>query len=279
MSATTTAAKDARRRRMGQTVRAYAPLPALAEEELDATSGKGKQAAKEAKDAKAELRERDAASTASTRCTIAESCQVSVADGEFSSSGRTACSSLEEERVTRSKITSWESLPYGQYLRPYKHHAHCTDDVWLASRLLEMIAISEVDAELIKLLLKCLKFLRLCDYSAEDICSILAHTSAYFADAYQIFGAKMSGAEVGNVLATQMFIAHCYVQDEACPLSVWHQHLFRKYCTLKMLDAAVLRLMEVRGYKLRLEQQELQHRYDAFLQTLRARPPCCETVA
>merc|ERR1719253_1725401 len=112
-----------------------------------------------------------------------------------------------------------------------------------------------------KLLLRALKLLRLCDYSLEDLCSILAHASAYFIDAFGLCGSVMDQSEVGNVLATLMFVAHCYVQDETCPLHVWHQHLFRKYCPLRTLNAAIVRLLEIRRYVLRLDSQDLSTRY------------------
>jgi len=109
--------------------------------------------------------------------------------------------------------------------------------------------------------LRALKFLHLCDYSVDDICSILAHASSYFGDVYVLCGSHMDPVEVGNILVTLMFVAHCYVQDETCPLHVWHKHLFRKYCPLSKLSAAVLRLMEIRGYVLRLDLEELGYRY------------------
>jgi len=106
-----------------------------------------------------------------------------------------------------------------------------------------------------------LKFLRHCSYSAVDICSILAHASAYFADVYVLCGDLMSPAEVGNVLVTLMFVAHCYVQDETCPLHVWHKYLFKKYCNLRTLNAAVVRLLKMRQYTLGLDVEESTRRF------------------
>jgi len=80
-------------------------------------------------------------------------------------------------------------------------------------------------------------------------------------DAFGLCGSVMDSSEVGNVLVTLMFVAHCYVQDETCPLHVWHQHLFRKYCPLRTLNAAIVRLLEIRRYVLRLDSQDLSTRY------------------
>merc|ERR1711920_708127 len=132
--------------------------------------------------------------------------------------------------------------------------------------------MGDMDGDGVKLILRALKFLRLCDYSVEDICCILAHASAYFLDAYKLCGEHMDRSELGNVLATLMFVAHCYVQDETCPLHVWHQHLFHKYCPLKTLNAAIVRLLEIRHYVLRLESEDLHGRFTYLRSSLRWGP-------
>jgi len=82
---------------------------------------------------------------------------------------------------------------------------------------------------------------------------------------------QMDTCEVGNVLTTLIFIAHCYVQDETCPLQVWHQHLFKSYCTLRTLNVAIFRLMEIRRYILRLGQEDFDRRYFSLLQAAQRR--------
>jgi len=178
--------------------------------------------------------------------------------------------SVEQSRST-TELIAWDEIPLGHRIQPYRRHAHCTDDIHLLSCFLELIQLPDVDGDTVKLLLRTIKFLRLCDYSVEDICSILAHASAYFFDAYALCGNHMDSSEVGNVLVTLMFVAHCYVQDETCPLHVWHQHLFRKYCPLKTLNAAIIRLLEIRCYVLRLETQDLNDRFTRLLQKVQRR--------
>jgi hypothetical protein len=131
---------------------------------------------------------------------------------------------------------------------------------------LSELAEEDVTGDSIKLLLRVFRFLHLCDYSMEDICSILAHASVYFRDVFKLCGDQMGSSEVGNVLATLIFIAHCYVQDETCPLHMWHKHLFRKYCALNTLNAAVMRLLEIRRHMLRLESKTLDHNFRSLLQ-------------
>lgn len=160
----------------------------------------------------------------------------------------------------------WDQVPLGYRIHPYRGYAHCADDIYLLGCFLELSLLTDIDGDSTKLLLRAIKLQRLCDYSSEDICSILAHASAYFIDAYSLCGTDMSTNELGNVLATLMFVAHCYVQDETCPLHVWHQHLFRKYCPLRTLNAAIVRLLEIRCYVLRLPTSDLEHRYSRLIQ-------------
>lgn len=166
----------------------------------------------------------------------------------------------------RPEVINWSTVRLGHRIEPYAGYAHSASDVYLFASFLELAELEDIEGEAVKLMLRTIKFLNLCDYSVEDICSILAHASAYFLDAYSLCGHAMDTSEVGNVLACLTFIAHCYMQDETCPLNIWHQHLFRKYCPLKTLNAAVMRLLQIRGFRLRLEEEDLQLRFKTLLQ-------------
>jgi len=205
----------------------------------------------------------DTEGSASTPSVIPFSEEVSTVTGSItgdSSSERSGLSSDGSSRHGRDKIV-WDELRLGHRIQPYRHYAHCADDVRLLSRFLELARLPDVEGECVKLCLRAIKLLRLCDYSLEDIASTLAHASSYFLDAYGLCGSHMDASEIGNVLVTLMFVAHCYIQDETCPLRVWHQHLFRKYCPLKTLNSAVIRLLEIRKYILRIDDDELDERY------------------
>lgn len=175
-----------------------------------------------------------------------------------------------------TEVIKWTEVRLGHRIEPFSGYAHCADDVHLLACFLELSELPDIDGDAVKLMLRTLKFLRLCDYSVEDLCSILAHASSYFIDAYALCGSQMDTSEVGNVLATLTFVAHCYCQDETCPLHVWHQHLFRKYCPLKTLNAAVVRLLQIRRYVLRLEEKDLGQRFATLIRaahTTRHRSP------
>lgn len=168
-----------------------------------------------------------------------------------SSAGHTSTSLEGVESV------AWESLAFRQDLWPLRSYAHHPEDIPLISKFLELTPLTSIVPAAGKLLLRVLRFLHMCDYRLEDICAILAHASAYFMDVYSQC-AGMQATEVGHILATLIFIAHCYVQDETCPLNIWQKHLFKKYCSLKVLNMAVIRLLEIRSW-LNARRQLLMH--------------------
>jgi len=160
---------------------------------------------------------------------------------------------------------AWDAVRLGVQIEPCSRYASCTDDIHLLSALFLLVQFDDVHSDSIKLLFKTLRFLRLCDYSTEDICVILAHASTYFLDAHALCGNEMDARESGNVLSLLMFVAHCYVQDETCPIKVWHHHLFRRYCTLPTLNLAVVRLLEIRRYRLRIPDEDLDRCMESLL--------------
>jgi hypothetical protein len=154
----------------------------------------------------------------------------------------------------------FSELAFGQHIEPMSRYANTANDIYLLNAFLELSEVQDIDGSSIKLVLLALKFLRNCQYSAVDICSICAHASAYFVDVHSLCGNLMAPEEVGNVLVTAMFLAHSYIQDETCPLYVWHRYLFKGYCCVRELSEAVMRVMTIRRYVLRLADEDLRVR-------------------
>mmetsp|Transcript_32457 Transcript_32457/g.92493 ORF Transcript_32457/g.92493 Transcript_32457/m.92493 type:complete len:266 (+) Transcript_32457:42-839(+) len=170
------------------------------------------------------------------------------------------CGSSDGSTKMRARIVelvSWERVALGTKIKPHCTSAHCAADIYLLSAFLTMSRLQDIGGDGIRLLLRALKFLRLCDYSAEDIASILAHTCEYMKDVLKVCGDRMDAQEVGNVVVCLMFMAHSWSQDETCPLRVWHRHIFREYCSIKTLNLAVVRLFELRRYRMRLPTQKV----------------------
>lgn len=205
-----------------------------------------------------------ATSSPGKETTAAPVSEVSTATPSLASNS-SDCSTPPVSRRSRTKANIvWDDLSFGAQIEPLQRHAKNADDIYLLNTFLELSKVTDVDACAVKLVLQALMFLRGCSYSSVDICSILAHASAYFADVYALCGDFMGPSEVANVLVTAMFVAHSYTQDETCPLRVWHQYLFKRYCSLKGVSAASMRIMSIRGYVLRLPDDELAEKNKAL---------------
>merc|ERR1719277_2448248 len=103
--------------------------------------------------------------------------------------------------------------------------------------------------------------LRSCGYHMHDVCVVLAHASVYFNDVSKKCD-KMSPGESGYIVVLLIYLAHSYVQDENCQLQTWHKYLFKRYCSLLILDKALMSMMKLRGYILRVDGKVLQKRLD-----------------
>jgi hypothetical protein len=197
--------------------------------------------------------------------------QVSVSTSTPSSSSR------KEATVPRSlsQVSTAASLGADEARRgraavidEVRKYAHTPADLAILSRFLDLQLLDGHHAlaidppkGLLRLVLRAMKLLHLCDFQHEDVCCILAHTSVYFRSTYKACGHQMDTQEVSNAVVAQMFIAHSYIQDETCPLRVWHEHIFQKYCSVKTLNAVILRLIEIRAYRLRVDRREMMKRY------------------
>merc|ERR1719421_1178905 len=95
---------------------------------------------------------------------------------------------------------------------------------------------------------------------------MVVHASSYLKELLSGFEQKnqpsMSLSEIANVFCLLMYLAHSYIEDQNCPLSVWHDHLFKRYCDLKTLSSAVMRVLEQLAFALRIEPSELQERLE-----------------
>ncbi|CAK9020561.1 unnamed protein product [Durusdinium trenchii] len=101
-----------------------------------------------------------------------------------------------------------------------------------------------------------IRLMHLCDYHYADVVLTLAYASVYFRSAFTSIGQKMSDYEAAHVCVLLIYLAHSFLLDETCPLRVWQQHIFKKYCNLKVLDAALYRIFKMRGFRLRVTEAE-----------------------
>lgn len=116
-----------------------------------------------------------------------------------------------------------------------------------------------------KVVLQGVRLMHLCNFNYSDVVLTLAYASVYFQTTFRAIGHMMSGLEAAHVCTLLIFLAHSFVLDETCPLRCWRTHVFRKYCTLKVLDAALFRLFHLRGFRLRLSDEEERDALAALL--------------
>jgi len=138
------------------------------------------------------------------------------------------------------------------------------DALTLVNRFMEMSKVPpDAAADASKLVLKSVQLLQSCGFGVDEIAAVMGHTSIYFIDISERCAA-MGNSEVGNIVTLLMYMAHSYVLDENCPLRVWHQHLFVGYCDLPTLNKALMCLMKMRKFILRVDQQEAWSRYESL---------------
>lgn len=148
---------------------------------------------------------------------------------------------------------SQETARYAQY----------KDDLVLVWRFTEMLAQANPAAAdkirhetFYKTVLQGVRLMHLCDYNYSDVVVTLAYASSYFKSAFGAIGHKMGDNEAAYVCVLLIYLAHSYVLDETCPLRFWQKHIFRKYCNVKVLDAALFRLFHRRDFRLRITEEE-----------------------
>eukprot|EP00929_Paragymnodinium_shiwhaense_P121458 TRINITY_DN9368_c0_g1_i1.p1 TRINITY_DN9368_c0_g1~~TRINITY_DN9368_c0_g1_i1.p1 ORF type:complete len:368 (+),score=61.45 TRINITY_DN9368_c0_g1_i1:206-1309(+) len=153
-----------------------------------------------------------------------------------------------------------ERLPFNPRMMRY---AHFPDDILLVRRYAGLLAeaadaaMPKVHSEqLHRAVLSGVRLMHLCQYDYSDVVLTLAYASVYFQSTYELIGDQMSNCEVAHVSVLLIYLAHTFILDETCPLRHWQKHIFRRYCTLKVLDAALFRLFRMRKFDLRITEEQ-----------------------
>lgn len=151
-------------------------------------------------------------------------------------------------------------------------YAHFPDDlvlVWRFATILGELSPRALEKvrhdQLFKTVLQGVRLMHLCDYNYSDVVVTLAYASVYFKGVFEACGDKMSEHEAAHVSVLLIYLAHSFVLDETCPLRCWQSHIFRKYCTVKVLDAALYRLFMMREFALRISTEEEQYALSVLL--------------
>jgi len=130
----------------------------------------------------------------------------------------------------------------------------------------------------VQLVLQAVRLLHLCKYPNSDIELIVAHASVYLQSLLdqqttressvgtppEAQAPKMELMEIAHIFVLMVYLAHSFVEDETCPIKIWHQRLFLKYCDFATLNKALMQLMQRLAFALRVSEEELEKRL-AFL--------------
>lgn len=176
-----------------------------------------------------------------------------------SSCSRSDCSERakpRDEDLDQEQCDSASGVPYS------------TRDLLLVETFYELAKLEDPSVETLKLLLQTVMMLRSCGYDMHDVCICLAHASVYFTDIQKKCD-KMGPGEAGYIIVLLIYLAHSYVLDENCQLRTWHRYLFKNYCSLKILDKALVSMFKLRGYLLRIDESVLQERLAVLLPCVR----------
>jgi len=153
-------------------------------------------------------------------------------------------------------------------------YARYPDDLVLVWRLGERLVEGAPQAAAVvrtegfyKTVLKGVRLMHLCGFSYSDVVVTLAYASAYFIQAFADCGGRMGNDEAAHVCVLLIYLAQIFVLDEICPLSCWQHHVFRNYCDVRILNAALFRLFHLRGFQLRISEEEEQRALKALLLT------------
>mmetsp|Transcript_18026 Transcript_18026/g.42130 ORF Transcript_18026/g.42130 Transcript_18026/m.42130 type:complete len:365 (-) Transcript_18026:88-1182(-) len=171
---------------------------------------------------------------------------------------------LEQARNESEQATLTATISTGTGISPgTARYARYPDDIDLVMRFTQVLSEVSLDAQqkvrhegLYKTVLQGVRLMHLCEYEYPDVVLVLAYASVYWRNAFEVIGHKMSQHEAAHVCVLLIYLAHSFLLDETCPLRCWQKHIFRRYCTLKVLDAALFRLFKMRKFHLIISDEE-----------------------
>eukprot|EP00929_Paragymnodinium_shiwhaense_P007015 TRINITY_DN110971_c0_g1_i1.p1 TRINITY_DN110971_c0_g1~~TRINITY_DN110971_c0_g1_i1.p1 ORF type:complete len:371 (+),score=62.94 TRINITY_DN110971_c0_g1_i1:57-1169(+) len=185
--------------------------------------------------------------------------ELPVADDMSSDEGDAEGSCPEEEEVAAPAAAADGTSVVGKHIT--------RDNLRLSRCFTDLAEVPPGRIEAQDLVMRAVQLLRSCGFQTFELCEVLAHASAYNLDVTRAFG-EVQASECGYILMLLVFIAHSYVDDEHCPLRIWHKYLFANYCDMPTLNTAVMLLLKTRDHKLRVPPDEVERRYRRLLESV-----------
>jgi hypothetical protein len=130
-------------------------------------------------------------------------------------------------------------------------HAYSPSDVGLCERFADIVKLDPAGVTGRVMLVRMVRMLQLCDYTIEDVLTVLSLAAVHLAKVFEACPGRMDDTERASITVLQCYNAHCFVLDEACPLKYWRKHVYgENYCSLRVLNAASMKLFKILKYNL-----------------------------
>jgi hypothetical protein len=78
----------------------------------------------------------------------------------------------------------------------------------------------------------------------------------------------MEDNERVSIAVLQVYNAHCYLVDEACPMKYWQQSIYADYCDVRVLNLASLKLLKILKFNLSVSEEDVNVEMAALKQGL-----------
>lgn len=227
-----------------------------------------------------ERRDSYASSTACTSDVGRSSCRTTSHSGETLTTSSVVCTPVPSQaQVDVETAQNYNSLPppaddpqydlgfcIETHLRTMGHcsvdiealhqRAQIPADVHICIRFCEEAELDPFSQGAITLM-RLIRMLHKAQFPIENIIWILALALCQFQRSLKRLSV-MGRRERANVCVLHAFIAHSYLEDETCPLKVWHANIFQNYCDLSTLQDALFKLLMLQDFTLSANPQQVK---------------------
>merc|ERR1719183_426444 len=142
------------------------------------------------------------------------------------------------------------------------------DDVYVCQRFADAASIGVDNVACRQMVMRMIRMLRLCDYDTFLILSVLSTALVHLARVFRVTDKRMEDNERVSIAVLQVYNAHCYLVDEACPMKYWQQSIYADYCDVRVLNLASLKLLKILKFNLSVSEEDVNVEMAALEQGL-----------
>jgi hypothetical protein len=169
-----------------------------------------------------------------------------------------------DENVEKLQTTMYSSL----VMMKLAQLAIVPDDVYVCQRFSDAARIGVDNVACRQMVMRMIRMLRLCDYDTFLILSVLSTALVHLARVFRVTDKRMEDNERVSIAVLQVYNAHCYLVDEACPMKYWQQSIYADYCDVRVLNLASLKLLKILKFNLSVSEEDVNVEMAALKQGL-----------